>query len=222
MNTTRRRRDETLNAVAEDVVALVAHGVTRVAIDGVDGAGKTVFADELAAVLQARRLAVIRASVDGFHNPSSIRHGRGRTSPDGFYRDSYDYDALRRLLLDPLDVHGDRRIVRKVYDVHDERPVPHTVEIASAPSVLVFDGIFLHRPELRDYWHYSVFLDVEFSVSVPRVAQRDGSDPDPAAESNSRYVDGQRQYLRTCDPRQHATVVIDNNDFMRASITRRK
>lgn len=76
-----------------------------------DGAGKTVFADELAAVLESRRLAVIRASVDGFHNPSSIRYGRGRSSPDGFYRDSYDYDALRTFLLDPLAVHGDRRIV---------------------------------------------------------------------------------------------------------------
>lgn len=44
-------------------------GVTRVGIDGVDGAGKTCLADELAGVLQAQGAPVIRASVDGFHRP---------------------------------------------------------------------------------------------------------------------------------------------------------
>src|SRR4029453_49932 len=58
--------------------------------------------------------------------------------------------------------------------------------VASPGDILVFDGIFLHRPELRAYWDYSVFLEVAFAVSIPRGAQRDDSSPDPEAASNQR------------------------------------
>jgi uridine kinase len=63
-----------LNAVAERIQRQVAGGVLRVGIDGVDGAGKTTFADKLATALADRQLHVIRSSIDGFHNPRSIRY----------------------------------------------------------------------------------------------------------------------------------------------------
>lgn len=207
--------------VADDIVTLMHTGMTLVAIDGVDGAGKTHFADELAAQLRHRDVAVVRASVDGFHNPPEVRYGRGRNSPEGFFRDSYNYDALCGLLLEPLQ-RGDRQFMRAVYDVHEEAPVDcQTTEDAFDRGVLIVDGIFLHRPELFHYWDYSVFLDVDFSVSIPRGAQRGYGDPDPSSASNSRYVEGQRMYLRECRPRGHADVVIDNNDLADAAITRR-
>jgi uridine kinase len=193
--------------------------VVRVAVDGVDGAGKTVFADELADVLRHRGRTVLRASVDGFHHPPRLRYRRGRSSPDGFFLDSYDYPALRRLLLDPLGPQGDRRIVRRVYDVHAEAPVDPVVEFAAETDVLVFDGVFLHRPELDDVWDHSVFLEVAFEISIPRGAGRGYGDPDVAAASNRRYIEGQRRYLDTCQPHLHATWIVDNNVLADAHIT---
>jgi ABC-type glutathione transport system ATPase component len=73
-----------------------------VGVDGVDGAGKTTFCDGLAQVLRSRGREVVRASVDDFHHPRAIRWQRGRTSPEGFFLDSYDYERfagkLRRVL----------------------------------------------------------------------------------------------------------------------------
>lgn len=80
---------------------LLARLVLRVAVDGVDGAGKTTFADELAGVLGQRGRQVLRASADGFHRPRGERSRRGRHTPEGVYRDSCDPVALRRKLLDP-------------------------------------------------------------------------------------------------------------------------
>ena len=94
-------RAEVLKAVAQAVARAAGHGVTRVGIDGVDGAGKTHFADELGDVLRVSGRSVIRASVDGFHNPRAIRYRMGRDSPEGFFRDSYDYEQLKATLLDP-------------------------------------------------------------------------------------------------------------------------
>lgn len=213
------RRAATVVAVADAVVdRMRPHGVLGVGIDGVDGGGKTVFADELADVLERRGIAVVRASVDGFHNPAEVRYRKGRSSPAGFFLDSYDYGALRQLLLEPLLVHGESQVVRAVYDVHAEAPVDPVFEPVGDAEVLVFDGIFLHREELRDLWGYSVFLDVRFEVSIPRGAGHGYGDPDLAAPSNRRYVEGQRLYLRQCEPQRRASCVIDNNDLADAHI----
>jgi uridine kinase len=187
----------------------VGHPV-RVGVDGVDGAGKTVFADELAAALAERGRPVIRAGVDSFHNPRELRYRLGRHSPEGYFRDSYDYERLRRLLLEPLGPGGTGRYRTAAFDHRTDREVIVEERVASPHAVLVFDGIFLHRAELRVYWDYSVFLRVGFDVSVARCAQRDQTAPSEA--TNRRYVEGQRLYLRECEPERLATAVVDNND----------
>jgi len=213
-------RSDVLDVVADGVCRLRAGRVVRVAVDGVDGAGKSCFADELAQCLVGRGQKPVRASVDGFHHPAAVRYRRGRHSPDGFYRDSYDYARLAEVLLDPLSPGGDRRYLPRVHDVSTDQPVPPQPEMAEPESVLVFDGIFLHRPELDGYWDYSVFLDVPFAVTAARMAHRDHTDPDPAAPANHRYVAGQRIYLAECRPRDRATIVIDNTDLSAPSIRR--
>lgn len=206
-------RAELLARVADLVPAAGAAPAVRVAVDGVDGAGKTVFADELGAVLTARGRPVVRASVDGFHLPRAVRYRRGRHSPEGYWLDSYDYDRLVAELLAPLGPGGSGVVRTAVHDWRTDRPVdapPHRVPPA---AVLVLDGIFLHRPELLAHWDLSVYLDVDFEVSVPRAAARDGGPADPADPAHHRYVEGQRRYLAACSPRQRATVVVDNTDL---------
>jgi uridine kinase len=87
--------------------------------------------------------------------------------------------------------------------------------------VLLLDGIFLHRPGLRELWDFSVILEVPFTVSVARMAMRDGTGiANPEDPSNRRYVEGQRRYLRECDPAGHATTVLDNADPARPVLLR--
>ena len=166
--------------LATEIAAL---GVPRVAIDGVDGAGKTWFADELAALIDP---TPARLSIDDFLNPEQVRYARGRNSPEGFFLDSHDLDAFIA-----------------------------AVTNAGRDRALIVDGIFTHRDELFGLWEYSVWIEVPFDISIPRGAARGYGfgDPDPNAESNRRYVDGQKLYIATCDPRSRATIVIDNSDF---------
>ncbi|WP_230295494.1 uridine kinase [Deinococcus sp. 6GRE01] len=195
--------------------ALPALPVARVAVDGGDGAGKTTLADELARRLRRLGRPVIRVSIDGFHQPRVARYRRGRTSPEGFYRDSYDLAALEREVLVPLAPGGSGQYRPQVFDVTRDEPVHAPAQEAGQGSVLIVDGLFLHRPELRDWWHDSVFLRVPFEVSVPRGAARGpgyGS-PDPLADSNRRYVEGHCLYFREADPEAHAGVVLDYTDL---------
>ena len=204
------RRGEVLSELATALAALPPSRRV-VALDGVDGAGKSVLARELAALLSPRR-EVHRVPVDGFHQPSSRRHARGRTA-ETFYRDSYDHTAIRERLVQPFRA-GDPWVTA-VHDVEAEVALDLAPEPAAGPdALLVVDGIFLHRPELVDLWDASVFVDVPFEVSVPRGNARFGvvgtEAADPASEVNARYVGGQRLYLAEVDPASRATWVLDN------------
>ncbi|MBW9119214.1 uridine kinase [Microbacterium trichothecenolyticum] len=192
-------------------------GRVIVAIDGLDGAGKTVFADGLAEVFAETGDAVFRAGIDGFHRPRAERYVRGRRSPEGFYRDSYDYATFRRVLIDPFrdgaQTAGTTGFQLSAFDVARDAPVESQWVTAPLDAVLVVDGIFLHRPELQDLWDWSVWLEVPFEVSYARMALRDGCDPDPDAPSNARYRQGQEIYLNEARPRDAASVIVDNVDL---------
>jgi uridine kinase len=216
------QRAEILREVAARILELPATRIARVAVDGVDGVGKTVFADELASDLAPSRRPVIRASVDGFHNPRAVRYQRGRSSPEGFYRDSYDYAALRACLLDPLGPEGSGAYRTAAFDHLTDSQVDSETHQAAPNSILILDGIFLHRPELRGCWDLSVFLNAPFAVTIPRGAARGpgfGS-PDPTAESNRRYVEGQRLYLSRDRPEERADILIDNSNLAAPRVLR--
>lgn len=198
----------------DEVRRSYARGRVLIAVDGEDGAGKTFFADGLASVFAEDGSAVFRASIDGFHRPRQERYGLGRTSAEGFYRDSYDYSTFRRVLIDPFRSAPtmDAGFQLAAFDVTRDEPVESEWETAPRDAVLIIDGIFLHRPELRGIWHWSVWLDAPPDVRYARMAGRDGCDPDPEAASHRRYRGGQELYLRDARPRAAASAIVDNTD----------
>ena len=186
--------------LAAEISAL--RGSPLVAIDGVDGSGKTTFAKSITAQLNARTAIVIH--VDDFLNPPEIRHRRGRQSPEGFWLDSYDYDALERHVLDPLGPGGSRRYRQR----RDSDAYLH----AADGAIVLVEGLFLHRDELAERWDYSIFLDAPFEETARRMNLRDGTNADPDHPSMNRYVGGQRLYFAAAKPWTRADCVIDNSD----------
>ena len=102
--------------LAERIVAVKQSHPVRVAIDGVDGVGKTTLANELVQPIFKRGRAVIRASVDGFHNPRAVRYKLGRSSPEGYFRDSFNYTTLTTKLLGPLGPDGSQLYCPALFD----------------------------------------------------------------------------------------------------------
>lgn len=209
-----------LAALAARIVGQRHEGVLRVAITGVDGAGKTRLADELAPLIERAGLPVIRGSIDGFHNPRAIRYRRGRDSPEGFYRDSFDIARFKAVLLDPLGPGGSRVYRTAAFDHRTDLPVRMAPRRAPVPSVLIVDGIFLQRPDLAGCWDLTIFLDVPFAVTFARMALRDGGSPDAFAASNRRYREGQLLYLAEGRPRQTADIHVDYADIALPRIIR--
>ncbi|TSI12471.1 uridine kinase [Brevibacterium aurantiacum] len=161
---------------------------------------------------------VVGLSIDGFHHPRATRYAKG-TGPESFYHSSYDYPAFLRFVVEPL--RAGRSVIPAVWDVEADVPVQPCPLDLSDDCILLVEGIFLHRAQLRDCWDASVWVDVPFAVSVPRGNLRfSGSfDPDPDSELNHRYVGGQRIYFRECSPWEQATWIFDNTDLGHPSLS---
>lgn len=219
-------RRELLEALAGRIAQIQRAHPVRVAIDGIDAAGKSMLADELAPDLRARGRPVIRASLDGFHRPRAERYRGGADSPEGYFLDSFDYEALRAALLLPLGPGGSRRYRRAVFDVRADCSVNAPDEHAPPDAILVLDGIFLLCPQLDGLWDYHVWVDVPFDVALVRAASRDapvlGSAEAVIERYQRRYFPAQRLYLAQARPQLRADAVIANSDPAQPAISFRR
>lgn len=213
-------RRAVLEQVAKRIPVWPDGRCVRVAVDGPDGSGKTTFADELAEVLRAFGRTVVRISLDDFHHVRAVRYRRGRSSPDGFWQDSFNYPRFRADVLEPFAPGGSRRYRTAAHDLATDAVLNPEWRTAEPSTVLVVDGLFLHRDEVVAAWDHSVFLDVPFAVTAQRMAVRDGTDPDPEHASMRRYTQAQRGYFAACAPQQRASILIDNRDTSRPVIVR--
>lgn len=214
------RRRALLDGICQQILRTQQSKPLLIAVDGVDGAGKTVFAGELSNTLTELGLEVVQSSTDNFHNSKSYRYRRGEDSANGFYEDSFNYEQIKSLVLDPLKSDGNRKCVLSAFD-HTTDSTRLSPEISVPESaVLVFDGIFLMRPELRHYWDLSIFLRVSFTENTKRTVIRDfdqttseiKTEESFISRHNSRYIAGQQLYLDQVNPESLADIVIDNEN----------
>ncbi|KAK4450316.1 uridine kinase [Podospora aff. communis PSN243] len=204
-----QERTGAIGALASTLIPLSAGKRLLVGIDGVDGAGKTTLADDLASALHAiNARPVLRVSLDDFHHQRNIRYRLGRHSPEGYWLDSFNLDQFKAFVLNPLTANATTVRIRGHDLESDEILDPEPVPVA-ADVIVVVDGLFLHREELRSYWDYSVFLDVPFDVTVRRMERRDGTPVDHP--SHGRYVGAQRLYFAAADPAMKASLILDNS-----------
>jgi len=208
-------RDELLGHLAEAVEFVTVAHPTRVAIDGPPAAGKTSLADELAVVLRAQGRDVIRATIDDFLFPRVQRYRRGEYSAESCYFDAHDCGALNQVLLDPLGPGGDRRCQHAVYDHTTDTALFPAITTAPDDAVLVFDGVFLMRPELIDRWDLRIFVSTAFEKTLDRAVireQRVLSAAEVERRWRERYIPSQQFYFATVRPTDHADIVVHNDE----------
>ena len=112
-----------------------------------------------------------RLLVSSWHRRREIRLRRGELSPDGYYRDCLDYDALGTVLLEPFAV-GATSVEISGFDYRSDKPMTEVVDVPPA-VVLLFEGVFLLPPEVRDRWDLALYVHVPEAVTLARVIRRD-------------------------------------------------
>lgn len=197
----------------------------RVGIGGRSCSGKTTLADALADRFEARKRDCWRASLDDFRHPGhDQREKTGGFTPEQYLREGYDYAKIRELLLDPLGPKGDRRCRLDFWNSQDDQPYPEDWLNAKPEAIVLVDGTFLHTPELREQWDFTIWLDVDWQSVLLRRARRDGAQGGPAELMRQAYETGwiprHQLYEESIHPHEVADVVIDNSDVERPRVVR--
>lgn len=215
-------RSALIDEVARRVVA-IRSGRIRVVVDGYTASGKTSFAHELAAAVRRQGRSTLRASFDDFKKPwrDAREKGYDRTSGEGYYRNSPDFETARELLLRPAGVDGSGSVVLCGHDPltgEDHRDV--TVD-APADSVLIVDSVFGMRPDYDEFWDFRIWIDVPQDVTLVRGIERD-TELEGREEAErlhrDRYQIGEQRYVDEVDPRAKADMIIDNTDYANPEI----
>lgn len=88
--------------------------------------------------------------------------------------------------------------------------------MAAEDAVLLFDGVFLMRPELNGSWDLRILVLAAFEESLRRAPVRDiaslGSAERVEERFRTRYMPSQAHYFATVKPADMAEVIVENDD----------
>lgn len=216
-------RSQLLDTLTAYILTKEVDHPIRVAIDGIDNAGKSKLAKELIFPLRKSRRQVISISIDGFHHPKKMRYRRGEFSPEGYYYDSFNHEKVISDVLQPLSPQGNRQFRRKIFDYTVDKIVDSSWETAEDNAILLFDGVFLQRQEFDSFWDIKIFVDIDQDVSLDRAIKRDlyyyHSIEVIERKYHQRYFPAHKIYFDRCQPKQRADIIVDNNDWQNPIIT---
>jgi uridine kinase len=207
-----------LTELAERILAVETDHPTRVAVDGCSAAGKSTLADDLGEVLRRRtRRPLLRVQLDQFKRAVERRTRYPLGTPESYYFEMFDVEAIREVLLLPLGPGGDRRYRSAIMDFRGRTPIDAPVQVAPEDAILLADGGFLQKPELYSCWDLRIYLDIDFADVQRRGTERDQAFMESAEAAAERYrtyyVPGEQRYVAEIRPAELADIVVDNRDF---------
>lgn len=192
------------------------HTPLRIAINGVEGAGKTTFARDCTKYLQKKGFDAIHVTIDGFHHTKAIRYRQGRDSADGYYEDAFDEESfVEKVLLqsqqEPFSY------VPKIHDLATDELLEVDPLPLSDKSILITDGAYLLKAVYQPHWDLAIYLSVDFNTAMERGIERDQEDLGGREQAKQKFLDryhaASKRYIEEVHPEQIADIVIDNTDF---------
>lgn len=205
-----------MQRLVDEIVAArartAAREATLVAISGIDGSGKGFVTAQVVAELAARGLAVASINIDGWLDLPQVRFSDVEPAAH-FYAHAIRFDALFAELVLPLRA---RRSIVLDADFAAETAtsfVKHRWAFADV-DVIVLEGIYLLKRELRRHYDVSAWIDCTFETALERALARgqEGLPADDTIAAYQRiYFPAQEIHFMRDAPRAAATVVLEND-----------
>ncbi|MFD9478709.1 MULTISPECIES: hypothetical protein [Streptomyces] len=186
-----------------------------VGITGMDTSGKSQLATALAAEMGRRGAANQLVRIDDFHHSQAHRYRPDLPQPEQYYKNSIDFARAAAQVLTPIREKGCLKTELTLLDLRTDTPTLRRSYHVDAHTIVLVEGVFLFRPEVRELIDLFVFLDVREDVVLARGRLRDVPTQGEQVMHKYRhkYLPAQRRYLVEHPPVDHAEVIVDNSDW---------
>ncbi|WP_055070272.1 uridine kinase [Clostridium massiliamazoniense] len=181
-----------------------------VGIDGLGGAGKSTIVNSLKLQLEKENYPTYILHIDDFIHPKHIRYDSTKEEWYCYYNIQWRYDYLVEEILSPIKKGNEINKVIELYDKENDKYILQSLYIPHG-SILILEGVFLQRKELRNYLDFVIYLDVPQEVRLNRVLVRDsyiGSLEDIKNKYQRRYFPAENKYLLEYCPIENADFVL--------------
>jgi cytidylate kinase len=169
-----------------------------VAVDGLDGSGKSQLAAALSAACAADGVSTTMLHVDDFRRDLDFGGLEAAAEAARYYERYYDLDAL------------DARLA--------------SFQATGAADLTIVEGVFTLRVPTIAASAALVVLRVSADEARRRILARDRAkgrtDEEIQRRIARRYFPGQDRYRVECDPEARAAVIVDNEDWRRPHVVR--
>ena len=161
-----------------------------IGINGIDCAGKTTLAKDLSGRLKQSEINNEIFHIDDFNDPK-VEKETYRAFASGNWNEN-DFD----------------RYYESIIDFQQAR---EAVEIAAAKNeMLIVEGIFIFRPQLKITFNYRIYLEVNVSVALTRFEQRRRlkGDDRTAGIFEDIWVRAHNKYVSEVNPQKISNLII--------------
>lgn len=183
-------------------------GRRLIAVDGLDGSGKSVLADRLVAALGQAGTGAVLLRVDDFRRPIDWARAGGAEA-DIYYEDYYDLGLLQQGAQAFLE--GAPGLDLPLFDSRSERHQGRRAIAFTDAAVAVVEGVFAQRvAAVRQA--AVVYIETSRDEARRRILARDTARgrtvADVSHRIDARYFPAQDRYLRECDPVARAAALV--------------
>lgn len=170
-------------------VYLESRAPQLIALSGPDCAGKSTLAVDVREQLSRLGLEITLLSIDAFLIPRALRTSNA-PEPIAYFENAFDYAALVRTL--------------------ESAKNRSSLVSSNSPDIVLVEGVFLLRSELRHWWDLTVWIEIDTSVIMDRALKRDkeyfGDEGTVRRVYENRCLPAQDYHIHRDLPRQNADI----------------
>lgn len=185
-------------------------------IDGIDFAGKKVFANKLGKYLEMLGKEYQIVYLEDYHRAVEESY-KGEDPVEAFYFNGFNNDKLIEEVLNPYKKNGSIDKVVYCLDNSGEAFVNERHYQLSDDGLMIILGCMMYREPLIRFFDMTVFMKVDYRESEHRASLIDVPiyGMDPVEVYRTKNIPAQKMYVQRHDPYENRDFVIDNSNFHR-------
>ncbi len=187
------------------------HRTLIVGMDGLGGAGKSTLSESLRQMLIEEHYNITVFHIDDFIHPRAIRYDDNYAAWECYYYHQWRYDYLIEEIIKPIRWGNHLKKEIELYDKDSDTYHLHQIDL-SIGSIIIIEGVFLQREELKGVFDDMIYIDVPEEIRWNRVLARDGyiGDAHQIQEKyENRYFPAEHYYLKIFAPKENADYVVE-------------
>jgi uridine kinase len=183
-----------------------------VAISGIDASGKGTIARHILDQLKARGIRVALIGLDPWHHPAEVRFSDVNPG-EHFFRNAFRFDELFEVLIEPLELNRSVTTTVDLLQPFENEWYSHTYDFFNI-DVIVVEGIFLLKRELRGRYNLSFWVECSFGTALRRALRRNQEglpEEQLIADYGRIYFPAQRIHLARDWPKSFVDGILAND-----------